>query len=109
MHLWRLMVAMIVVATISTAVRAANIVDVASHDCYAADHYAGCDATTSVQNALAAAGNRVLFPGADGGVTTDGRSIAILTHCSGCIDTDSGLAIPEGQYFTCEGPPGARR
>jgi hypothetical protein len=63
-----------------------------------------CDATTKVNNALAAA---KIY--GDGGVTTDGRSIAILSHCGGCIDTSSGIAIPQDQYLTCEGPQGARR
>ena len=72
--------------------------------CFTYSMPGSCDATTAVSSAFLASAKY-----GDGGVTTDGRSIAILSHCGGCIETDSGIAIPEGQYLTCGGPPGARR
>jgi hypothetical protein len=66
-----------------------------------------CDATALVKKALAAAAVGQNF-GGDGGVTTDGRSIAILTQCDACAD-GVGIDIPSDQYLTCEGPPGGGR
>src|SRR6185437_15632210 len=66
-----------------------------------------CDATAILFNAFAASKSY-----GDGGVTTDGRSIALLTQCTSC-STPSGFLppaaeIPIGQYLTCARPPGSR-
>jgi hypothetical protein len=55
--------------------------------------------------AFKAAGNTAVFPGADGGVVTDGRSIVIAGATSG----PKNMHIPANQYFSCAGPPGAQR
>jgi hypothetical protein len=63
-----------------------------------------CDATAKLKNALQAAavdaGPAGTGYGGDGGVTTDGRSIAILSD---------NIEIKHDQYLTCDGPPGVTR
>ncbi|HSC19859.1 MAG TPA: hypothetical protein VLC74_13200 [Rhizomicrobium sp.] len=74
----------------------------------AADKAARTDGGTP-QNAVAlaftAAADTTHFPGADGGVVTDGRSIVIAGAASG----PKNMHIPQNQYFSCSGPPGGQR
>jgi hypothetical protein len=83
-----------------------GVPDAATFGCYNVG-FSGCDATALVKKALAAAavGQNL---GGDGGVTTDGRSIAILTQCDACAD-GVGIEIPKDQYLTCDGPSGGSR
>lgn len=85
-----------------------GVPDAADSGCYAMGFPSSCDATTKLNHAFAAAVGAGL--GGDGGVTTDGRSIAILSHspCNNC-DANAGIEIPHDQYLTCDGPPGGTR
>jgi hypothetical protein len=81
-----------------------DVADPNNMTCFTYNMDPSCDAATAVKNAFLASTKY-----GDGGVTTDGRSIAILSQCGGCVDSASGIEIPEDQYLTCAGPPGARR
>lgn len=83
-----------------------GVPDAGSYGCYSGG-FTGCDATGKLKDALKAA-DVLRGLGGDGGVSTDGRSIALLTKCDGCED---GIAveIKQDQYLTCDGPPGVSR
>jgi hypothetical protein len=76
-----------------------GVVDAADPNVDCFDHaFSGCDSTAALNAALDAA-DQSKGLGGDGGVTTDGRSIAILGD----------VTIPENQYLTCSGTPGGSR
>jgi hypothetical protein len=72
-----------------------GVSDAASQSCYQSANYSGCDSWGVIDRAFI-----VSRAFGDGGVTTGGRSIAILS---------GDLNIPPTQYLTCAGPPGAYR
>jgi hypothetical protein len=74
-----------------------GVADASTSGCYGTA-FSGCNATSALNAAFAAAAQSAGL-GGDGGVTTDGRSIAILGD----------VTIPENQYLTCSGTPGGSR
>jgi hypothetical protein len=76
-----------------------DVADPNNTACYTTGYPLSCDGTTQLQAALKAADVGAGL-GGDGGVTTEGRSIAILSD---------NIEIKPDQYLTCEGPPGVSR